>query len=367
MAAAAVVTLNEHGKKLLAEHGTELQPAALWKWFLWLTQIPRGSGNSERIRDELLRVGRELGLPTRSDAFNNVCITRAATPGYESAPVVVVQCHYDMVVAHEPAVRRTFAAAADGIVPELRNSDGWLYAHGTSLGADDGIGVATCLALLEGAAPQHPRIDALFTCDEETTMSGANGVAPALLSEGAKYLINVDSEDDRMLCLGSAGGESVSITFSPRREAAVAGADTDAVAALSVAVSGFRGGHTGVDINGYRANALKVLALLLARGCAGCRCRLDTFEGGQYSNAIPVAARAVVVLPRECVSKARDGILRAFEAVRTDYAGIEDSAALRVEVADVPLLLPCSRKSAESAKSSTVTISKWKSPSARRN
>lgn len=322
-----------------------LKPNHLWEWFFWVTEIARPSGSLDLIRAALRDVSKRLPNTTmKEDAAGNICLSQPATPGHEGQPGLVFQCHMDMVVAHDAAVRPHFDAQRDGIEAVVRD-DGWVYANGTSLGADDGIGVATCLALLCDpalAAAGHPAIDCLFTADEETTMGGAEGLDAAILTPGARYLVNVDSEDDSMLCLGSAGGGDIAVRFTPARTPVdAAGGER----LLSVAVSGFAGGHTGVEIDKYRANAVKVLANLLSQAqhititnnnsneIKNKFLRIAEFNGGIYTNALPNEARALVAVPAAQSEAFCAALERGFANLRDDYRAVEarDSLALSIE------------------------------------
>lgn len=343
-------------KEAFESNKAVLKPNHLWEWFFWLTEIARPSGSLDLVRRALKDVGARLpNVTVKEDSAGNICLSRPATPGHEGQPGLVFQCHMDMVVAHDAAARPAFAAQRDGIEAEVR-SDGWVYARGTSLGADDGIGVATCLALLCDpalAAAGHPAIDCLFTADEETTMGGAEGLDPAILTPGARYLVNVDSEDDSMLCLGSAGGGDIAVRFTPQREPL----DTAAEALLSVALSGFAGGHTGVEIDKYRANAVKQLANLLSQAqhninsnnnnnnnninCNGLSngnkinnkfLRIAEFSGGVYTNALPNDARALVAVPRGVMDAFVEALKRGFENLKADYRSVESADALAISV-----------------------------------
>jgi len=312
---------------LLKENEKLLQPASLWKWFLRVTEIPRGSGHVELIAAEIMDIAKKMGLEARKDKTGNVCVSIPASAGLEDLPKAIVQCHMDMVIAHDPKVRPEFNGEKDGIIPELRG-DGFLYAKGTSLGGDDGIGIATCLALMENVPFKHSGIDCLFTVDEETTMDGATAVRPELLSKGVKYLINVDSEDDGMLCLGSAGGEDLIVRAKPERVATDAAKDV----AVSVTISGFAGGHTGCEIDKYRANAMKLICTLLYTAGSDANARISKLNGGEYNNAIPNNATAVVVLPREKLEQYRKSLVDLFEVYRDDYSEIEESEKMKIVI-----------------------------------
>jgi len=339
------VLKTESALALLKANEKLLKPAALWKWFLRITEIPRGSGHVEQIAAEIQEIAKKMGLESRKDKTGNVCVAIPATPGLEALPKIILQAHMDMVVAHDSAARPGFNGEKDGIIAEIRD-DGFLHAKGTSLGADDGIGVATCLAIMENRSFKHGGIDCLFTVDEETTMDGASAVRPELMSKGVKYLINVDSEDDTQLCLGSAGGEDVTVTAKPARAATDAAKD----AALCVSVSGLLGGHTGCEIDKYRANGLKLLCQLLHTAGSGRNLRISKLNGGEYNNAIPNNANATVVLARDKVDQFRKALTDLFEVYREDYSEIEDAKQMKLDVADAKELPATCLSVADSAK-----------------
>jgi dipeptidase D len=296
---------------------------------LWCTEIPRGSGNLAGIRSALGAVADQLGLTHAQDAAGNVKIVKPATPGYEASATVVIQAHMDMVVISDEAVRPGFAGEKDCVIPYVEN--GWLRARGTSLGADDGMGIAMCLTILElpAGAAQHPKIECLFTADEETTMVGAEGLTGSFLCPNARHLINVDSEDKNKLCLGCAGGVNAVLSLPVKRDAALA----QGAAALSINLAGFSGGHTGVDILKGKANALKVLARLLLhvlaeRSAVGISAlNLIDFQGGKASNAIPASAMAVVsVRPASAVDSLTAALRRHFEVVVEEFQPIEPAS-----------------------------------------
>eukprot|EP00727_Mastigamoeba_balamuthi_P009547 m51a1_g5214 hypothetical protein (510) ;mRNA; f:252634-254470 len=320
----------KHCQDLLAAIGAE--PRALFHWMLWCTEIPRPSGSTAQMRDALVEVAKRMGLEHATDAAGNVRIAKKATPGYESAPGVVLQAHIDMVAVSD-AERPSFAPETDAVHPYVAEADGsrWLRARGTSLGADDGMGIAMMLALLESPTARHPRLACVFTNDEETTMSGVGGLTPAFIGD-AKYLINCDSEDAGVLCLGCAGGASVDYTMPVTRSAVAPG-----TAALRLRLSGLSGGHTGVHIHCGRANALRTLARVLLHACGGrhAGARLASLVGGTATNAITSSAEAVVVLPAEQAARASELAAAEFEAWRTEYRSVEPVARVALEVEEL--------------------------------
>lgn len=340
-----------------------LKPNSLWEWFFWVTETARPSGSLDLIRAALKDVGKRLPNTTvKEDSAGNICLSQPATSGHEGQPGLVFQCHMDMVVAHDATVRPAFNPQLDGIEAVVRG-DGWVYANGTSLGADDGIGIATCLAILCDpglAASGHPAIDCLFTVDEETTMAGAEGLDPTILTPGARYLVNVDSEDDSMLCLGSAGGGDIAVRFTPERSAVNLAEEC----LIKVAISGFAGGHTGVEIDKYRANAVKTLANLLSQaqhkiiknGASKKILRIAEFNGGIYTNALPIDARALISVPVSNKDAFVDALGKGFENFKNDYKAVEsaDTLTIAIDIVSDP-----NNVSAMDARTSSKVLSFW--------
>ena len=225
-----------------------LEPKALWKNFYSLTQIPRPSKKEEKVTEFVVAFGKNLGLETIVDEVGNVIIRKPATPGMENRKGVILQGHLDMVPQKNSDKVHDFEK--DPIEP--RRDGEWVKATGTTLGADNGMGVAATLALLESKDIPHGQIEALFTIDEETGMTGAFGLKSGLLT--GDILMNLDSEDEGELYIGCAGGTNANIKFTYREIPVPAG-----VTALKINVTGLKGGHSGVDIHLGRGNSNKVL------------------------------------------------------------------------------------------------------------
>ena len=219
-----------------------LKPERVWHWFGEIMQIPRPSKHEERISKWLVQWGKDHGLETKSDKLGNVLIRKPASKGYEKSPWVALQAHMDMVC--EKNSTKKFDFMKDAIQPVL--DGGWLTADGTTLGADDGIGVATILAILEDKKLQHPALEALITVDEETGLTGANGLSKSWLK--SEVLLNFDDEDEGEYCIGCAGGIDTVAEMDYKLVAAPKGCK-----AFIVKVSGLVGGHSGDDINRGRA------------------------------------------------------------------------------------------------------------------
>ncbi|MEW7978994.1 MAG: aminoacyl-histidine dipeptidase [Candidatus Sedimenticola endophacoides] len=274
---------------------SDLEPRLLWQHFQQLTRTPRPSHHEEQVQALVLGFGRELGLESCRDDHGNIIIRKPATPGMEGRAGVILQGHLDMVPQADAGRGHDFTCDP---IDTLIDGD-WVKARGTSLGADNGIGVAAALAVLQSSGIPHGPIEALFTSNEEDGMSGAFGLAPGLLR--GTILFNMDSEDEGVLCIGCAGGANVNAGLRYTEVAT----EADAIA-FELRVSGLRGGHSGVDIHRGRGNANKLLFRLLRAAQAGCRIGVCSVEGGSLRNAIPREAMAAVVVAPE-----RSGRLQA--------------------------------------------------------
>ncbi|MBR4738811.1 MAG: aminoacyl-histidine dipeptidase [Bacteroidales bacterium] len=264
----------------------DLKPACVWHWFGEIMQIPRPSKHEERISAYLVEWGRSHGLETRSDRLGNVLIRKPATKGYEKSPMVCLQAHMDMVC--EKNSDKKFDFMTDAIQPVL--DGGWLTADGTTLGADDGIGVAAILAILEDNKIQHPALEALITVDEETGLTGAAGLSKNWLK--SEILLNFDDEDEGEYCIGCAGGIDTTVEIDYKPVVAPRGHK-----AFRLRVYGLKGGHSGDDINRGRGCANKLLNRLLWNGTYSHSMRMASIDGGNLRNAIAREAEAVVSVP----------------------------------------------------------------------
>ena len=257
---------------------THLQPARVFHYFEEICGIPHGSGDTARISDYCVAFAKAHNLPYHQDALGNVIIKKPATAGYEDHPAVILQGHIDMVCEKAPDCPIDFAT--DGL--DVDTDGDMVFAHGSTLGGDNGIAVAMAFAILESTDLPHPPLEVLLTVDEETGMYGAEGFDATLL-EG-KLLINIDSEEEGVLTVSCAGGAraelSLPLTYT-RAESA----------AYSVVVDGLQGGHSGIEIDKGRLNANIVLAQFLQ----SIDCRLVTIDGGLKDNAIPVSSSAIIL------------------------------------------------------------------------
>ena len=264
----------------------DLKPANVWKHFHALTQIPRPSGHCEKVTEYIEQFGKELGLETTRDAANNICIRKPATPGYEEKPAVILQSHVDMVPQANSDIQFDFTK--DAIQPYIDGE--WVKAKGTTLGADNGIGVAATLAILEAADLQHGPLEGLFTTDEETGMYGALAVRPGFID--GKIMLNLDSEQDGELYIGCAGGEDISVAFQYDNETFVPKEEV----VVKISLTGLKGGHSGVDIHLGRANANQLMFRFLKDAMQTYKIRLVSIEGGSLRNAIPREAFATILV-----------------------------------------------------------------------
>jgi dipeptidase D len=303
----------------------KLEPRSLWKNFYSLTLIPRPSKKEERIREFIYKFGKDLGLETILDEVGNVIIRKPATPGMENRKGVILQGHLDMVPQKNSDKVHDFEH--DPIETIIDGE--WVRANGTTLGADNGMGVAAAMAVLESTDLQHGPIEALFTADEETGMTGANGLKPGQLH--GDILLNMDSEDEGELYIGCAGGTNGSITFSYQE--VVLTCDHDG---YKISVTGLKGGHSGVDIHLGRANANKIMNRLLYHGVTKHGLQVASIEGGSLRNAIPRESFAMVAVPTANVKDFPDFLAKISDTIRREYSAVEPD--LKIEA--VPVARP---------------------------
>ncbi|WP_224490028.1 aminoacyl-histidine dipeptidase [Robertkochia flava] len=302
-----------------------LEPKAVWRNFADLNAVPRPSKKEEKVIEFMLSFGKKLGLETFTDAVGNVIIRKPATPGMENRKPVVMQSHLDMV--HQKNNDTHFDFETQGI--EMFVQDGWVRAKGTTLGADNGLGVAAIMAVLESDDLPHPAIEALFTIDEETGMTGAKGLEGGVLK--GEILLNLDTEEDDEIDIGCAGGVDISATRSYREEPT-----PEKVRAYKITVKGLQGGHSGMDIHRGLANANKVMNRLLMDGFEDFGLRISSIEGGGLRNAIPRESQAIVV-----VDEIHDNAF-AFEfnqlaaTIKKEYRKAEPKMVITAEVTPVP-------------------------------
>ena len=303
----------------------KLKPEAVWKSFYELTQIPRPSKKEEKVRAFLKKFGEDLGLETIVDEIGNVIIKKPATEGMEDRKGIILQGHMDMVPQKNSDTDHDFEK--DPIDAYIDGD--WVTARGTTLGADNGMGVAAAMAVLEDKELAHGPVEALITMDEETGMTGAENLKAGVLD--GDILINLDSEDEGELYIGCAGGIDTTGEFTYTPEDVPEG-----MAAYKISVKGLKGGHSGLDINLGRGNANKIMNILLLKAGEKYGLRLAEIDGGSLRNAIPRESFAVAVVPED--NKADfEQFVTEFEAiVQDEFKDADPGVQVIAEAADMP-------------------------------
>ena len=303
----------------------DLAPQNVWKHFYSLTQIPRPSGHMEKITEFLVSFGNSLGLKTFVDDAGNVIIRKPATPGMENRKGVILQAHMDMVPQKNNDTVHDFEK--DPIETYIDGE--WVKAKGTTLGADNGLGVAAIMAVLEDQNLKHGPLEALITKDEETGMYGAFGLKPGTVN--GEILLNLDSEDEGELYIGCAGGMDVTASLEYKE---VAPEEGDI--AIRVNLKGLRGGHSGLEINQGRANANKLLVRFIREAVATYEARLASWEGGNMRNAIPREAHAVVTIPAENEEELLALVKYCEDLFNEEFKAIETPISFTAERVELP-------------------------------
>lgn len=304
-----------------------LKPEGLWRNFDDLTQVPRPSGYPEKVQKFLLDFAAKVGVEAYIDAGGNVVMRKAATPGYENRKTVLLQAHMDMVPQKAPDSKHNFET--DPI--ETHIEDGWVYANNTTLGADDGIGVAAIMGVMEDKTLKHGVIEAIITRDEETGMFGVNELPEGELH--SDILMNLDSETWGKFVIGSAGGVDVTSTLEYKE------VENDQEAAVKVTLKGLRGGHSGLEINEGRANANKEMVRFVRKAITELDARLACWQGGNMRNAIPFKAEVVLALPQNNVATLKELVAKQKELIEDEFKGIESNVEFFVEDAEKPQTL----------------------------
>jgi dipeptidase D len=306
----------------------DMAPQDVFQNFYDITQVPRPSGQMEQIQSFLLNFGQDLGLETIMDEVGNIIIRKPASAGMENRVGVVLQAHMDMVPAKENDLDFDFSTDP---IPAFVSGD-YLLAEGTTLGADDGIGMAMIMAVMQSETLQTGPIEGLFTVNEETDMSGAFGLKEDALQ--GSILINLDSEWDGVFLIGAAGGGHVSVSASyPQMPA------PGDLVAYQVEVQGLKGGHSGVDIHLGRGHAIKLLVRLLKGAIEPYELHVANLNGGNASNAIPREAAAVVLLP-ENREEAFTEYLKTFEATaKSELWAVEPDLSIELKAVESPTLV----------------------------
>jgi dipeptidase D len=301
----------------------QLEPTALWQHFAALNAVPRPSKKEARVIAFMKAFGENLGLETHVDQIGNVIIKKPATPGMEHKQTVILQSHLDMV--HQKNAETVFDFDSQGI--EMQVNGDWVNAKGTTLGADNGIGVAAIMAVLSSTDIAHPALEAFFTIDEETGMTGAKEMDAQLLS--GSILLNLDTEDDDELSVGCAGGIDTN-TFYTYKEVAANPADT----CFQINIKGLLGGHSGMDIDKGRGNANKWMVRILWELQQEQQLHLHDFDGGSLRNAIPREASATVSCSNPALfEQTLQAIIADF---KNEFKSIEPHFVIKAEIKTYP-------------------------------
>jgi dipeptidase D len=301
-----------------------VEPREIWKHFEALAAIPRASTKEAAARNHVLKLAADLGLKSIVDEAGNVVVSKPAYPGRESAPVTALQGHLDMVC--EKNEETEFNFDTDGI--RMVRKEDWLYADGTTLGSDNGVGVAAALAVMESKTIKHGPMEFVFTIEEETTLGGASAFKAGVLK--AHYLLNLDNEEKGTLCIGCAGG----LNTRARRKVALQAAG--AGAAFRVKVGGLKGGHSGVDIHLGRGNAVRILGGTLQLLLEQLPVELADLKGGSAHNAIPREASAILVTDAGNEAKIKSIVAKFADDVRGDLGTFDPDLQITVEKAERP-------------------------------
>jgi dipeptidase D len=302
-----------------------LEPKLVWHHFEEICKYPRPSKKEEKIAEYVVSVGERLGLQTEKDKFGNILIRKPATKGNENLKTVVLQSHIDMVCEKNSDVEHDFDN--DPIEPYVDGD--WVKAKGTTLGADNGIGMAAALAVLESNEIEHGPIEALFTLDEETGLTGANKLKKGWLK--ADILINMDSEEIGFLFIGCAGGMNTFAKFKAKLEKAPKN-----YSSFELIVKGLKGGHSGIEIDVGRGNAVKILNRLIWEYSQENKVRLSSFNGGNKHNAIPREAFAVIAVPKKDDKKLKKFVRKFNEKVKPEFEAVDPGLAVSVRKHEMP-------------------------------
>ncbi len=303
----------------------DLDPKPVWRFFKEVLEIPRPSKKEEKIKAYLIDFGKKHNLETLTDEVGNVLIRKPATPGMENRKSVVLQSHMDMVCEKNSDVDHDF----DNDPIQVYIEDGWVTAKGTTLGGDDGIGVAAQLAILAADSIEHGPIEALFTVDEETGLTGAFGLKPGFLK--SNILLNLDSEDEGQLFIGCAGGQDT-LVWLPYDKVEI----PEGYTAFNLKVFGLKGGHSGDDIEKNRGNANKILNRFLWENLKELDIKLHNFDGGNLRNAIAREAFATMLIPVNKVADLKEKVDYYQDTMKFEFQTTEPGLSIVLEEADMP-------------------------------
>jgi dipeptidase D len=306
----------------------KLEPICLWNKFADLNGVPRPSKKEERIIEFIKAFGNSLGLETFEDQIRNVIIRKPATPGMENRKSIVLQSHLDMV--HQKNNETVFDFDVQGI--EMFVDNDWIKAKGTTLGADNGIGVATIMAILESDSIPHPAIEALFTIDEETGMTGALNLKAGILK--GSILLNLDTEQDDEIDIGCAGGIDVTAVGNYQMEELPAD-----YSAWRISVKGLNGGHSGMDIHKGLGNANKIMNRLLYKGFELFGLAVSEINGGSLRNAIPRESESIIILPKNKINDFNTAFEQLIKDIKFELKTTEPTLKIGLQEAPLPNLI----------------------------
>lgn len=303
----------------------DLQPECVWRNFYDLTQVPRPSGHLEKVQQFLLDFAKKVGVEAFKDSANNIVMRKPASPGMENRKTVMLQAHMDMVPQKTPDSTHNFET--DPIQTWIDGE--WVKTKGTTLGADNGLGIAAIMAVMEDKTLKHGPIEALCTADEETGMYGANDLPTGQMN--SDILLNLDTEDEGEMIVGSAGGVDITGTIEYKPVETEEGDK-----AIKVTIKGLKGGHSGLEINESRANANKQMVRFVREAISLCDARLAEWHGGNMRNAIPNSCVVVLTVPAENVEATKELVEDWKEQIVEDYYGIEDAIEFFCEDVETP-------------------------------
>lgn len=306
----------------MSENVRNLAPSELWNHFSDLNAVPRASKKETRVIAFIKKFGEDLGFPTSVDETGNVIIKKPATAGKENQPVVIIQSHLDMV--HQKNADTQFDFDTQGI--QMTVDGDWVHALGTTLGADNGIGVASIMTILSSKDIPHPPIEALFTIDEETGMTGALGLKGGLLD--GRILLNLDTEDDNELTIGCAGGVDVTATGAYAIK-------SSSGSGYTLRVKGLTGGHSGMDIHKGRGNANKLMNRLLTNSAQKFGAQICSIDGGSLRNAIPRESVATLLIPNENKENFETYITEMLAVFKQEHQTTDPNLTIVLEGGDV--------------------------------
>jgi len=312
-------------QNIMSQEIRNLEPKALWNKFADLNAVPRPSKKEERVIEFMKNFGNSLGLETFEDEIRNVIIRKPATPGMENRKAIVMQGHLDMV--HQKNADTVFDFDTQGI--DMYVDGDWVRARGTTLGADNGLGVATIMAILESKDIPHPAIEALFTIDEETGMTGALNLKGGILQ--GQILLNLDTEEDDEIDIGCAGGIDVTATRSYNEEEVPEGS-----VGHIITVKGLNGGHSGMDIHKGLGNANKIMNRLLFDAFENFGLQVAEINGGSLRNAIPRESVAKVIISEMFDEAYIFDMQEIINDIKVEYKTTEPNLSIEIVKCDLP-------------------------------